>query len=180
MNYYNTDKSNLSKREKGTAAAHVIQQMWKKEFTLEFSRDRKSMSVYCSPNKPSKNGGAKMFCKVNIYMCSVRRTELCCVKSKAREKVIVVLYITLYLFLLHFKHCTIFLIMNIIFYIRLYVLYKKGAPEGLLDRCTHARVQGSKIPMSPAIKNEIMKHVKSYGTGKPLVLQTLLTLQPMI
>lgn len=34
--------------------------------------------------------------------------------------------------------------------------------------------------MSPAIKNEIMKHVKSYGTGKPLVLQTLLTLQPMI
>nr|XP_034338964.1 calcium-transporting ATPase sarcoplasmic/endoplasmic reticulum type isoform X3 [Crassostrea gigas] len=104
MNYYNTDKSNLSKREKGTAAAHVIQQMWKKEFTLEFSRDRKSMSVYCSPNKPSKTGGAKMFCK--------------------------------------------------------------GAPEGLLDRCTHARVQGSKIPMSPAIKNEIMKHVKSYGTGR--------------
>ncbi|XP_056005069.1 calcium-transporting ATPase sarcoplasmic/endoplasmic reticulum type-like isoform X3 [Ostrea edulis] len=104
MNYYNTDKSNLNKREKGTAAAHVIQQMWKKEFTLEFSRDRKSMSVYCSPNKPSKTGGAKMFCK--------------------------------------------------------------GAPEGLLDRCTHARVQGSKIPMSPAIKNEIMKHVKSYGTGR--------------
>ena len=65
MNYYNTDKSNLSKREKGTAAAHVIQQMWKKEFTLEFSRDRKSMSVYCSPNKPSKTNGAKMFCKVN-------------------------------------------------------------------------------------------------------------------
>nr|XP_022343178.1 calcium-transporting ATPase sarcoplasmic/endoplasmic reticulum type-like isoform X3 [Crassostrea virginica] len=104
MNYYNTDKSNLSKREKGTAAAHVIQQMWKKEFTLEFSRDRKSMSVYCSPNKPSKTNGAKMFCK--------------------------------------------------------------GAPEGLLDRCTHVRVQGSKIPMSPAIKNEIMKHVKSYGTGR--------------
>lgn len=129
MNYYNTDKSNLSKREKGTAAAHVIQQMWKKEFTLEFSRDRKSMSVYCSPNKPSKNGGAKMFCKVNIYMCSVRRTELCCVKSKAREKVhvIVILYITLYLFLLHFKHCTIFLIINIIFYIHLFSL-QKGCP----------------------------------------------------
>lgn len=45
-------------------------------------------------------------------------------------------------------------------------MFCKGAPEGLLDRCTHARVQGSKIPMSPAIKNEIMKHVKSYGTGR--------------
>lgn len=55
----------------------------------------------------------------------------------------------------------------------------KGAPEGLLDRCTHARVQGNKIPMSPAIKNEIMKHVKSYGTGEPLFLTTLLTLQHM-
>ena len=42
----------------------------------------------------------------------------------------------------------------------------KGAPEGLLDRCTHARVGNSKVPMSPAIKNEIMKHVRSYGTGR--------------
>nr|ABS19815.1 sarco/endoplasmic reticulum calcium ATPase isoform A [Pinctada fucata] len=105
MNFYNTDKSNLSKREKGTAANHVISQMWKKEFTLEFSRDRKSMSVYCSPNKPTRvPGGAKMFCK--------------------------------------------------------------GAPEGLLDRCTHVRVQGNKVPMLPAIKTEIMKHAKSYGTGR--------------
>ena len=35
-----------------------------------------------------------------------------------------------------------------------------------MDRCTHARVGNSKVPMSPAIKNEIMKHVKSYGTGR--------------
>lgn len=33
--------------------------------------------------------------------------------------------------------------------------------------------------MSPAIKNEIMKHVKSYGTGEPLFLTILLTLQHM-
>lgn len=104
-NYYNTDKSGLNKREKGTVCSHVIQQMWKKEFTLEFSRDRKSMSVYCCPNKPTRTpGGARMFCK--------------------------------------------------------------GAPEGLLDRCTHARVGNTKVPMSPAIKNEIMKHVRSYGTGR--------------
>ncbi|KAJ8312747.1 hypothetical protein KUTeg_010120 [Tegillarca granosa] len=105
MNFYNTDKSTLNKREKGMAVNHVIQQMWRKEFTLEFSRDRKSMSVYCVPNKPTRTpGGARMFCK--------------------------------------------------------------GAPEGLLDRCTHVRVDGNKIPMSPAIKNEIMKHVKAYGTGR--------------
>merc|ERR1711990_1421986 len=37
---------------------------WKKEFTLEFSRDRKSMSSYCTPKKPTRLGnGAKMFVK---------------------------------------------------------------------------------------------------------------------
>ncbi|CAG2200638.1 ATP2A [Mytilus edulis] len=105
MDYYNTDKSGLNKREKGTACNHVISQMWKKEFTLEFSRDRKSMSVYCSPNKPTRTAqGCKMFAK--------------------------------------------------------------GAPEGVLDRCTHVRVGSTKVPMSPAIKNDIMKHVAAYGTGR--------------
>lgn len=36
----------------------------KKEFTLEFSRDRKSMSVYCSPAKSRAAVGNKMFVKV--------------------------------------------------------------------------------------------------------------------
>merc|ERR1719282_1084020 len=35
---------------------------WKKDFTLEFSRDRKSMSSYCTPKKPTRIGnGPKMF-----------------------------------------------------------------------------------------------------------------------
>ncbi|NXJ86903.1 AT2A1 ATPase, partial [Trogon melanurus] len=43
----------------------VIKQLMKKEFTLEFSRDRKSMSVYCSPAKASRAAvGNKMFVKV--------------------------------------------------------------------------------------------------------------------
>ena len=42
----------------------VIKHLMKKEFTLEFSRDRKSMSVFCSPAKSSKAVGNKMFIKV--------------------------------------------------------------------------------------------------------------------
>lgn len=43
----------------------VIKQLMRKELTLEFSRDRKSMSVYCSPNKLTRSAtGAKMFVKV--------------------------------------------------------------------------------------------------------------------
>lgn len=42
----------------------VIKQLMRKEFTLEFSRDRKSMSVYCNPNK-SRSSMGKMFVKVN-------------------------------------------------------------------------------------------------------------------
>ncbi|XP_039577503.1 sarcoplasmic/endoplasmic reticulum calcium ATPase 1-like, partial [Passer montanus] len=42
----------------------VIKQLMKKEFTLEFSRDRKSMSVFCSPAKASRAAvGNKMFVK---------------------------------------------------------------------------------------------------------------------
>lgn len=63
INFYNTETSHLNKREVATACNQVIQSMWKKEFTLEFSRDRKSMSVYIVPNKPSKEG-TRMFAKV--------------------------------------------------------------------------------------------------------------------
>lgn len=46
--------------------SQVIKQLMKKEFTLEFSRDRKSMSVYCSPSK-GKSTTNKMFIKVTRY-----------------------------------------------------------------------------------------------------------------
>lgn len=42
----------------------VIKQLMKKEFTLEFSRDRKSMSVYCTPVKPGSQ--SKMFIKARL------------------------------------------------------------------------------------------------------------------
>ncbi|KAM9499907.1 sarcoplasmic/endoplasmic reticulum calcium ATPase 1-like [Salvelinus alpinus] len=62
MNVFKTDMSGLSKVERAGACNSVIRQLMKKEFTLEFSRDRKSMSVYCTPiNKPGS--GCKMFIK---------------------------------------------------------------------------------------------------------------------
>uniref|UniRef100_A0A4W5K1W4 Calcium-transporting ATPase n=1 Tax=Hucho hucho TaxID=62062 RepID=A0A4W5K1W4_9TELE len=62
MNVFKTDMSCLSKVERAGACNAVIRQLMKKEFTLEFSRDRKSMSVYCTPtSKPGS--GSKMFIK---------------------------------------------------------------------------------------------------------------------
>jgi len=41
-----------------------MESKWRKDFTLEFSRDRKSMSSYCTPKKPTRLGDApKMFVK---------------------------------------------------------------------------------------------------------------------
>ncbi len=43
----------------------LFQSGYKKDFTMEFSRDRKSMSVCATPIKPSKLGpGTKFFVKV--------------------------------------------------------------------------------------------------------------------
>uniref|UniRef100_A0A673NJU0 Calcium-transporting ATPase n=1 Tax=Sinocyclocheilus rhinocerous TaxID=307959 RepID=A0A673NJU0_9TELE len=64
MNVFNTDVRGLSKVERANTCCTVVKQLMKKEFTLEFSRDRKSMSVYCSPAKASKAPvGNKMFVK---------------------------------------------------------------------------------------------------------------------
>merc|ERR1712165_616289 len=95
----------LKPKELGTVCNQSIQSKWKKDYTLEFSRDRKSMSSCCIPLKQTKLGaGPKMFVK--------------------------------------------------------------GAPEGVLDRCTFVRVGSQKVPMTPALKAEIMKHCKFYGTGR--------------
>ncbi|KAK9751680.1 Cation transporter/ATPase, N-terminus [Popillia japonica] len=100
---------NVSKTGDRRAAAIVVRQdietKWKKEFTLEFSRDRKSMSSYCVPLKPSKLGnGPKLFVK--------------------------------------------------------------GAPEGVLDRCTHARVGSQKVPLTSTLKSRILEVTRQYGTGR--------------
>ncbi|ESO06416.1 hypothetical protein HELRODRAFT_106126 [Helobdella robusta] len=64
LNPYNLDKSGLKQKELGTYCNQNIQAMWKKEFTLEFSRDRKSMSSFCTPIKATKlSAGPKQFIK---------------------------------------------------------------------------------------------------------------------
>ncbi|XP_055936910.1 calcium-transporting ATPase sarcoplasmic/endoplasmic reticulum type-like isoform X2 [Argiope bruennichi] len=105
LNPWNFDKSGKSRRDAALTVNHAIQSMWKKEFTLEFSRDRKSMSSYCVPTKVSRLGsGPKMFVK--------------------------------------------------------------GAPEGVLDRCSHVRVGNTKVPMTSAMMNKIIETTKVYGTGR--------------
>lgn len=62
MNVFNTNKSMLSPQDKAMCCNNVIRQKFKKEFTLEFSRDRKSMSVFVVPNQPS-GGSGRMYVK---------------------------------------------------------------------------------------------------------------------
>ncbi|KAI1728986.1 e1-E2 ATPase domain-containing protein [Ditylenchus destructor] len=102
MNVYDTPKQGLSPRDLGNVCNRVIQQKWQKKFTLEFSRDRKSMSAYCVPS--TSNSSAKMFVK--------------------------------------------------------------GAPESVLNRCTHVRVNNQKVPLTPAMTKRIIDLCVRYGTGR--------------
>jgi len=104
-NPFNVGKTGLDRRGNAIAVRQDMETKWKKEFTLEFSRDRKSMSSYCVPLKSSRLGnGPKMFIK--------------------------------------------------------------GAPEGVLDRCTHVRIGSQKVPMTKAIMSKILELTKLYGTGR--------------
>uniref|UniRef100_A0A8C9X7K4 Calcium-transporting ATPase n=1 Tax=Sander lucioperca TaxID=283035 RepID=A0A8C9X7K4_SANLU len=105
MNVFNSEVRGLSKVERANACCSVIKQLMKKEFTLEFSRDRKSMSVYCCPAKSAKAPvGNKMFIK--------------------------------------------------------------GAPEGVIDRCTYVRVGTTRVPLTDPIRDHIMSVIKEWGTGR--------------
>lgn len=44
-------------------------------------------------------------------------------------------------------------------------MFCKGAPEGVLDRCTHIRVGTSKVPMTTQLKKSILEKTRAYGTG---------------
>jgi len=101
MNVFKQDMSKLNKAEKCNAANAQIRNLMEKKFTLEFSRDRKSMSVYATP----RNGGDNK-------------------------------------------------------------MFVKGAPEGVLSRCSHMRVDGEKVPLTPQLRTEIQELIDEYGTGK--------------
>merc|ERR1712241_583065 len=104
VNPYGVSKSG-GRLDSAKAVRKDMEGKWKKEFTLEFSRDRKSMSSYCTPKKPTRLGnGAKIFVK--------------------------------------------------------------GAPEGVLDRCTFVRIGTEKVPMTPEMKETIMSTAVAYGTGR--------------
>jgi len=62
MNVFNTNKSGLSHQDKAMVCNNVIKQKYKKTCTLEFSRDRKSMSVLATPAQGGK-GEARMYVK---------------------------------------------------------------------------------------------------------------------
>ncbi|KAJ8414183.1 hypothetical protein AAFF_G00050530 [Aldrovandia affinis] len=104
MNVFNTEVRSLTKVERANACCTVIKQLMKKEFTLEFSRDRKSMSVYCNPSKSRAAVGSKMFVK--------------------------------------------------------------GAPEGVIDRCTYVRVGTTRVPLTTPVKDKILSVIKEWGTGR--------------
>jgi len=104
VNPYSVAKTG-GRLESAKAVRKDMESKWKKDFTLEFSRDRKSMSSYCTPKKPTRIGdGPKMFVK--------------------------------------------------------------GAPEGVLDRCTHIRVGNDKAPLTDKMRQAILDRAVEYGTGR--------------
>merc|ERR1712142_199448 len=105
INPYSVSKAGLDRRSAAIVSRQDMDTKWKKSFTLEFSRDRKSMSSYCTPLKPTRLGtGPKIFCK--------------------------------------------------------------GAPEGVLDRCTHVRVGTQKVPLTQGVKDKILATTAAYGCGR--------------
>lgn len=118
INYNKINRERLDKKHLAMACNYDIQSNYTKNFTLEFSRDRKSMSVHVS-GSVNDNSGVKT-------------------RRSSQEN--------------SFENSKMFV---------------KGAPEGILDRCSYIRVpNGARRPMTADMKEEIIKQVTLYGTGK--------------
>lgn len=69
MNVTGMDVDKLTKAERANACNNMLKAQYKKQFTMEFSRDRKSMSAYCTPSNGSQynlrrqTDDAKLFVK---------------------------------------------------------------------------------------------------------------------
>ena len=104
LNVSGQDRSKMNAEELASASTNALRADYSKEdgkgFTLEFSRDRKSMSVFTT----ASDGNTKLMCK--------------------------------------------------------------GAPERVLERCSHVRIGADKFPLTAPIKKAIMAQVLEYGTGK--------------
>lgn len=66
LNVTGLNLSQYDKHQLAQICNKTLQEGYKKEFTMEFSRDRKSMSVYCLPESRalrSQDSNAKLFVK---------------------------------------------------------------------------------------------------------------------
>ncbi|XP_046839539.1 sarcoplasmic/endoplasmic reticulum calcium ATPase 1-like [Xenia sp. Carnegie-2017] len=108
LNVFGVDLKGKDPHQLANACGCEISKYFTKDFTFEFSRDRKSMSVYCLPKNGlreiSPSSGPKMFVK--------------------------------------------------------------GAPESILDRCDYVRIGKETVPLTDAVKEEILHNVQVYGTGE--------------
>uniref|UniRef100_A0A8C1J7J8 Calcium-transporting ATPase n=1 Tax=Cyprinus carpio TaxID=7962 RepID=A0A8C1J7J8_CYPCA len=46
------------------------------------------------------------------------------------------------------------------------ITLKRGAPEGVIDRCTYVRVGTNRVPLTSPVKDKIMAVIKEWGTGR--------------
>ncbi|KAH8853993.1 Sarcoplasmic/endoplasmic reticulum calcium ATPase 2 [Schistosoma japonicum] len=104
MNVTGVSKSDLTDHQLAMICNRDIQKKYERKFTLEFSRDRKSMSTYVTPRN-----------QVSGY----------------KEKLLV-----------------------------------KGAPESILDRCTHVRTASGKLLLTSELKGEVLRKIATYATGR--------------
>jgi P-type Ca2+ transporter type 2A len=125
MNVFNANKRDISRKELSMLCNHQIQSKWKKNFTLEFTRDRKSMSAHVVPVDEAAAASA-----LGLSSPSGRITRSTA-HSLAGPK-----------------------------------MFVKGAPEGIIDRCDYIRVGTHREPMTAEVKEEIMRLVGVYGTGR--------------
>ncbi|KAF6775488.1 hypothetical protein AHF37_05719 [Paragonimus kellicotti] len=219
MNVSSVHKAGLSNRDLAMACSHDLQRMHHKKFTLEFSRDRKSMSTYVIPKQQNTGEHGKLLVKVCLLNLTfgdrvpadIRITKILSTTLRVDQSILTGESVSV---LKHSdpvsstravnqdKKNMLFSGTNVasgrcrgvvvgtglateIGKIRDQIMQtdqdktplgqkidefgtqlSKGAPESILDRCTHVRTPNGRVLLTPETKDEILRKLATYATGR--------------
>ena len=166
MNVQQVRREGLEKRSLAMACSHKIQMQFQKLLTLEFSRDRKSMSVYVLPVGSAENGNGTSgsegdeTASSSSRLSSSRSPNSPGVLTRRQAKLMAQMVADSSTSPQH-QHGGDSLVS--VGSARMYV---KGAPESVLERCTSVRVAGQRtVPLSAELRTKILARVQQYSAG---------------
>lgn len=170
MNVQQVRVDGLGRNELAMACTRKMQAQFQKLLTLEFSRDRKSMSVYVLPVGNTENGGTSSSDADETASSSSKLSTSTTSRSPNSPGVVTRRQAKMLASQSQTTNSPSALQAgggdHSLVSVGPARMYVKGAPESVLERCVSVRVAGQRtVPLSDDLRAKILARVRQYAAG---------------